>query len=136
MSSASHKDAGRHAWADLYECGELVDATIAIGRVLVHVCEKHGAKVLEVRMHRFEPHGCTAVAILAESHATIHTYPEHRTAFVDAFTCGEAVDPALIVDELRLLFEAKTFTSGRIQRGGRGVGSDHVEVLRDQKVCK
>jgi S-adenosylmethionine decarboxylase proenzyme len=47
-----------------------------------------GAVVLERTMHSFSPEGFTAMVLLSESHATIHTYPEHRTCFVDLFTCG------------------------------------------------
>jgi S-adenosylmethionine decarboxylase len=59
-----------------------------------------GATLLDSVRHIFPPHGMTAVVLLSESHASIHTYPEHRSCFVDIFTCGtscqvEAFDAAL-----------------------------------------
>ncbi|MFD4182289.1 adenosylmethionine decarboxylase [Rhodococcus sp. NPDC058514] len=62
-----------------------------------------GATVCEVIEHRFEPQGVTVLALLAESHASVHTYPELGSAFVDVFTCGPSADPELAV---RLLADA------------------------------
>jgi S-adenosylmethionine decarboxylase proenzyme len=47
-----------------------------------------GATLLHAVEHVFPPDGMTAVAVLSESHASIHTYPEHESCFVDIFTCG------------------------------------------------
>ena len=49
-----------------------------------------GATVLQVICQRFAPQGVTALALLAESHASLHTYPEAGLAFWDCFTCGAA----------------------------------------------
>lgn len=53
-----------------------------------------GATVLDSRHHVFPNGGMTAVLLLSESHASIHTYPENAACFVDLFTCGSAVDQA------------------------------------------
>jgi S-adenosylmethionine decarboxylase len=50
--------------------------------------------------HHFSPAGVTVLALLAESHASLHTFPEAKTAFWDCFTCGEACDPRRSVDVL------------------------------------
>src|SRR5215813_3709463 len=47
-----------------------------------------GARLLKLVEHIFPPDGMTVLALLSESHASIHTYPEHRACFVDIFTCG------------------------------------------------
>jgi S-adenosylmethionine decarboxylase len=49
-----------------------------------------GATLLQSVRHIFPPHGMTAVVLLSESHASIHTYPEHSSCFVDIFTCGSS----------------------------------------------
>lgn len=59
-----------------------------------------GATLLQSVRHIFLPDGMTAVMLLSESHASIHTYPEHRSCFIDIFTCGsncqvEAFDSVL-----------------------------------------
>jgi S-adenosylmethionine decarboxylase len=48
-----------------------------------------GASILNRTFHIFPPNGLTAVYLLSESHASIHTYPEYGACFVDLFTCGE-----------------------------------------------
>ena len=48
-----------------------------------------GATILNMVDHQFDPNGYTSAYILSESHATIHTYPEHKSCFVDLFTCGD-----------------------------------------------
>lgn len=61
--------------------------------------------LIDLRLHHFgEGHGVTGVALLAESHISIHTWPEANLAAVDIFTCGEASDPyaALALIEARL----------------------------------
>lgn len=51
--------------------------------------EKSGIPVVSTHYHFFKPNGMTAIALLSESHASIHTYPEHKVVFVDLFTCGD-----------------------------------------------
>ena len=68
-------------------------------RLLREACEACGAEVLDCRSHHFDPQGVTAVAILAESHASIHTYPEHGVWMADIFTCGDP-DPFVAVNHL------------------------------------
>ena len=73
--------------------------------------------LLDVRLHHFgEGHGVTGVALLAESHISIHTWPEANLAAVDIFTCGEASDPhaALALIERRL--NGKTVLREEIRR--------------------
>ena len=53
------------------------------------------AKVLNLISNKFEPQGVTAIALLAESHISIHTWPELRYAAVDIFTCGQNMMPEL-----------------------------------------
>lgn len=71
---------------DLGRCREIVDSA----------CSAGGATVLDLVSHHFTPQGVTVLALLAESHASLHTWPEVGCAFVDVFTCG-SVDPAEIV---------------------------------------
>ena len=53
------------------------------------------AKVLNLISNKFEPYGVTAIALLAESHMSIHTWPESNYAAVDIFTCGTNMKPEL-----------------------------------------
>jgi S-adenosylmethionine decarboxylase len=67
---------------------------------------------------KFEPQGVTVLALLSESHASIHTYPEVGSVFVDVFTCGTRAKPALAV---QLLSDALGASSTRTDVVTRGV---------------
>jgi S-adenosylmethionine decarboxylase len=55
-----------------------------------------GMSVLQASKHEFYPQGLTAALLLAESHVTIHTYPEDNMAYVDCFSCGEVTPEEVI----------------------------------------
>lgn len=83
---------GLHVLLDLYgvEPARLEDCT-RIEAVLSEAARVAGARVLGARFHPFGPgQGVTGVLLLAESHISIHTWPEHGYAAVDVFMCGEA----------------------------------------------
>jgi S-adenosylmethionine decarboxylase len=99
---------GLHVLLDLFDaCGLADQAGIeATLRAAARAC---GATVLDMRLHQFEQGGgVTGVALLAESHISIHTWPETGFAAVDIFMCG-ACDSRLAVAPLR-----DYFTPGRI----------------------
>ena len=81
---------GTHFIASYSECDDtaLRDVkalTIAMEKA-VQAC---GAQILDSSCYIFPPDGMTMVFLLSESHASIHTYPEHKACFVDLFTCGD-----------------------------------------------
>ena len=83
---------GRHLLLELYGCHEstLNDAAHIEG-VIRAACSEVGLTLLVYSTHQFEPHGVTAVALLSESHLSIHTWPEEGYAAVDLYTCGESL---------------------------------------------
>jgi spermidine synthase len=93
--------AGRHVLAELRGVSAaLLGDDAAVARALRTALDDGGATTLDVVTHRFEPQGTTVLALLAESHASVHAYPEAGAAFVDVFTCGEYADPERIVEVL------------------------------------
>ena len=112
--------AGRHVLAELrgVDPAVLGDEQRVV-EALRHALDEGGATVLDVVAHRFEPQGTTVVALLAESHASVHAYPEASAAFVDVFTCGVQADPELVVDALGRELGA---TEVRAQVVARGAG--------------
>ena len=90
--------AGLHLLLELWGAGRLDDEG-HIEKSLLRAAEKAGATVLDIRLHRFASSGgVTGVALLAESHISIHTWPERGYAAIDIFMCGDcdayqAVDP-------------------------------------------
>ncbi|MEQ0564056.1 adenosylmethionine decarboxylase [Amycolatopsis sp. NEAU-NG30] len=110
--------AGRHVLAELRGVDPgLLDDADRLGELLRDAVTSAGATVLDVVARRFAPHGATVVALLAESHATVHTYPEHGSLFADVFTCGERADPE---HALRLLAESLAAAAVRLSVLQRG----------------
>ena len=92
---------GRHAIIDgMGADPALLDDPGRLEALLKDACRETGATVLSCHSHQFEPQGVTVAIILAESHATIHTYPEHGCYMADVFTCGD-VDPSAAVEVLK-----------------------------------
>ena len=86
---------GRHLLADLYDCGCGFDALNAPERLLALVLEAvraSGATIMSHHVQPFTPHGVTGVVVVAESHLSFHTWPEHGFVALDYFTCGRTVD--------------------------------------------
>ena len=84
----------RHILIELHGCpSERLNDAAAIERAMRAAAEAAGAQVLSAHFHRFSPLGVSGVVLIAESHLTIHTWPERGYAAVDVFTCGERVDP-------------------------------------------
>ncbi len=92
---------GRHAILDGYGVDpELLNDQTRLTEILEASCIKAGATVLHTAGHAFEPQGVTVFCLLAESHATIHTYPEHGRYLADVFTCGD-LDPRDAAQHIR-----------------------------------
>ncbi|WP_428333062.1 adenosylmethionine decarboxylase [Novosphingobium sp.] len=82
------RNLGCHLIADL-ACAHGLDDGTHIENALRSAAEAARVTVIDVRLHHFgEGHGVTGVVLLAESHISIHTWPEHGLAAVDIFVCG------------------------------------------------
>jgi S-adenosylmethionine decarboxylase len=90
-----------HVLIELWGCAAArLDDPAAIEATLRAAAAATGAHVITVAVHRFAPQGVAAVAVLAESHLSIHTWPEADYAAVDIYTCGEP-DPEAAVPVVR-----------------------------------
>lgn len=110
---------GRHVLAELGGIDPAVlDDTERLRTDLAEALTEAGAQVRQIVTERFEPQGATVVAVLAESHASIHTWPEHGGMHVDVFTCGEAADPVAAVRNLADRVGAVDTALQVVDRGG------------------
>ena len=110
--------AGRHVLAELTGVDpDRLDDEAGMREALVAALTEAGASVLHTASHRFDPGGLTVLAMLSESHASVHTWPEHGSAFVDVFTCGTAADPALATDLLAARLGAARVQHRTVERG-------------------
>jgi S-adenosylmethionine decarboxylase len=76
-----------------------------------------GATIMGESFHRFSPQGISGVVIIAESHLSIHSWPEYGYAAVDIFTCGTTVEPEKAAEVLIEKLGAKNHSLMEIQRG-------------------
>lgn len=88
------KSLGKHIILEMYGCEfkSLNDEKLFIDAFKKAIKEAK-MNLLNLATHKFEPYGLTAVALLSESHMSIHTYPELGYAAADVFTCGDEGDP-------------------------------------------
>ena len=85
--------AGDHLIIDIFN-GKNLDNEIHIHSTLLQCVEAAGATLLHIDTHQFELNGgVSGVAVLAESHISIHTWPENGMAVCDVFTCGQHTNP-------------------------------------------
>ena len=107
----------KHLLLDLYrcECDKLKDESF-LRCILNRSAKLANATVLNLTSNKFEPQGVTAIALLAESHISIHTWPESNYSAVDIFTCGQNMIPELASQYLIESLMAKEYSLRVIER--------------------
>lgn len=75
------------------------------------------ATVVSSQFHQFGPHGVSGVLVLAESHLSVHTWPEHQYAAVDIYTCGESCTPERAHELLHRALQATSIEVLEVRRG-------------------
>jgi S-adenosylmethionine decarboxylase len=107
--------AGVHLIIDLHGAKGLNDIDL-IERTLRRCVDAARATLLHIHLHHFQPTGVSGVAVLAESHISIHAWPDAGYAALDVFMCGKA-DPDACVPVLREAFQAERVEVNEILRG-------------------
>ena len=80
---------GTHIVLELYDCDfSLLEKEGALEEILMEAADQAGLSVLSVHSHKFEPYGLTSLALIAESHLCVHTWPEFRFVAADVFVCS------------------------------------------------
>lgn len=97
---------GTHLLVELRDCDrKALDNLPFIQETFLRAARETGAHVLGHTFHQFSPQGVTGIVAIAESHLSIHTWPEFGYAAVDVFTCGKSFEPrkavAIIIQELQ-----------------------------------
>ena len=103
---------------EMYDCpADRLDDVACVLQALRTAAKHARSTLLSERHHRFEPQGVTAIALLAESHISIHTWPELGYAAADVFTCGAHTDPAAACQTLVQLLGAERHDLRKLSRG-------------------
>ena len=109
---------GNHLLLELKNCDSvLLDDLSFVREALLSAAEQMGARVLGESFHKFHPQGVTGVVPISESHLCIHTWPEHRYAAVDVFTCSRTFDPHRVAEFLIDKFNCKDPSLMVVNRG-------------------
>lgn len=112
---------GQAVSADFYFCDYDMENNEQVIQDCLEALRYSGMTVFETVKHEFDPHGLTFIAVLAESHFAVHTYPEHRYMAVDIFTCGSG-NPISTIEELRRRFRPLEHEVNSITRGVKVFG--------------
>ena len=108
--------AGSHLIVDLWEA-EGLDDKDRIEQAIRDAVDAAGATLLHIHLHSFTPNGgISGVAVLAESHISVHTWPERGYAAFDVFMCGTA-EPRKALEVLEQAFAPKRVVVGVHKRG-------------------
>ena len=117
---------GTHLLLEMNECDPvLLDEMDLVKQVLLAAAEEAGATVVGEVFHKFSPVGVTGIVCIAESHISIHTWPEHRYAAVDIFTCGENLKP---MEAAHFIAEGLQAQHCNVMEVKRGLVSSHIHT--------
>ena len=109
---------GSHLLVELYECNSYkLNDLKKLQKVLEEAVCISGATALKSSFHQFAPQGVSGVIIIAESHFTIHTWPEYGYAALDIFTCGQTIDSQKALDYIEKELDVKMVSVTEMKRG-------------------
>jgi S-adenosylmethionine decarboxylase len=109
---------GHQIISEFYDCNrDSLNDVDFIRTAMVTAAEKAGAIIFTETFHHFSPHGVSGAVIIAESHLSIHTWPEYGYAAVDLFTCGDTVSSTRAFNGLRESLESTQVSTMEMHRG-------------------
>lgn len=126
---------GRQILVEFYDCdSDKINDVSFVESAFLEATRKSKATIISHNFHKFSPYGISGVVVIAESHVTIHSWPEYNYAAVDIFTCGDTIDPWVIQEYLKEAFESKNISSMEMKRGLFKVQPGQRLLFKPQKV--
>ncbi len=127
------KTLGKHMLVEFYNCNaEVLDDVALVESIMNEAADVSGATIVQSNFHRFEPYGVSGVVVIAESHLSIHTWPEYQYASVDLYTCGDNVDPLLAYEHLKSKLQAQAVDLQMLHRGNLDVIQKRLAHLQPE----
>lgn len=118
---------GTHLLVELKDCNsKILNDVKKIEDILVTAAKEAKATIIESRFHKFSPFGISGVVVIAESHLTIHTWPEYGYAAVDIFTCGETLQPSVAASYIVAKLQSKNPSLVEMKRGLLSLGDQKL----------
>ncbi len=108
---------GRHLLVELWDCDDRINDVEVIRRAILESVEAIGATLIHLHVHEYAPQGVTGLAVLAESHLSLHSWPENGYLAADVFTCGTKTVPRRAVPVLERCFDPGRVEVREIPRG-------------------
>lgn len=109
---------GSHLLIELKDCNpEILKSLENVKDIMVSAAKEARATIVDVSFREFQPFGISGIVVIAESHLTIHTWPEYGYAAVDIFTCGETLRPETAASYLVKRLECKNPSIVELKRG-------------------
>jgi S-adenosylmethionine decarboxylase len=112
------KALGHHILVELSQCNpEVLCSLTKVREYIVEAAKRANTQIKEVALHKFTPQGVSGVVVIAESHLSIHTWPEFQYAAIDIYTCGESANPWKACEFLADAFQARQIVQTVVERG-------------------
>lgn len=109
---------GSHLLVELRDCNpDILKSVRKVQDAMVAAARHAAASIVDISFHEFNPFGVSGMVIIAESHLSIHTWPEYGYAAVDIFTCGDIIKPEEAAAFLIERFESRNPSIVEIKRG-------------------
>jgi len=99
--------------------GKIIQNAKEIKKLLLGAVKASNNTPLEVAIHKFQPQGITGVVLLAESHISIHMWPEFNYTAIDIYTCGDKSRPDKALDYFKKELKPRKVEIQKIKRGRR-----------------
>ena len=113
-----NNELGKHYLLDFVGCSaETISSVTAIQNIMLAAAKESQSTILSHDFHQFSPHGVSGYIFIAESHFSIHTWPEEQYAAVDIFTCGPKMLPEVAIASLKVGLKAQEIRYSLISRG-------------------
>jgi S-adenosylmethionine decarboxylase len=126
------KALGRHLIVECYDCdADILNDAQLVEQYMIEAAREAEATIIKSVFHPFFPHGVSGVVVIAESHLTIHTWPEYGYAAIDVFTCGDQAYPERACEYIQRTLKARTSTIIEFKRGQL---PHNIEVEDDEQV--
>ena len=116
---------GDHYLVDLHGCDpDVIGIAKPTEEALLSAAVRCGSTIIDHHFHQFSPHGVSGVILIAESHFSVHTWPENGFVAVDIFTSGQKMKPEVAVRILEEAFRADRVEVMKVTRGTLGGQAD------------
>ena len=108
---------GEHFIFDLSDCNpEILKDSERSYALFAQAVRESGLTVVDEGFYKFSPHGFTCFLLLAESHASLHAWPEYGYCAIDLFTCAIGKDMMPLLMRIKNAFEADDFSMRKLDR--------------------